>query len=266
LTAPVYLGIDIGSLAVKVALIDAQGGLMGRAVASAGYDGRQIAEGLVHELLEEQGLAADEVAYAVATGYGRVRFDDANEEVSEITCHALGAFHANPETRTVIDIGGQDSKAMRLDSQGRVVDFAMNDRCAAGTGRFLEVMAAALGVRLEDLGDLALASRHPTVVSNTCTVFAESEAISQMARGAAREDVAAGLHRAIASRVLGLAGRMGLMPDVALTGGVALNRAVCAALEELSGQIFRVPCEPQLMGALGAALFAARKGRRRAQL
>ncbi len=164
--------------------------------------------------------------------------------------------------RTVIDIGGQDSKAIRLNSAGRVVDFAMNDKCAAGTGRFLEVMAAALDVSVAEFGQLTRASQHPVSISSTCTVFAESEAISHIAHGATREDVAAGLHQAIASRLFGLASRVGLQPEIVLTGGVALNVGVVAALAKSCGQDVTVPADPQTVGALGAALHAAHKGRR----
>ncbi|MBC7233714.1 MAG: 2-hydroxyglutaryl-CoA dehydratase [Chloroflexi bacterium] len=262
MTKPCFLGVDIGSLTVKAVLLDAGQRLLTRGVVPAGYGGQEAAEALVARLLRECGLTPDEIAYTVVTGYGRVRFATADEEVSEISCHARGAFHLCPAVRTVIDIGGQDSKAMRLDAQGRVVDFAMNDKCAAGTGRFLEVMAAALDVPIEQFGALALQSEHPVAISSTCTVFAESEAISHIARGVAKQDVAAGLHQAIASRVLGLAARVGLEAEVMLTGGVALNVGVVAALSRQSNQRITVPADPQTVGALGAALYAWHKGRR----
>jgi predicted CoA-substrate-specific enzyme activase len=161
-----------------------------------------------------------------------------------------------------VDIGGQDSKVIRLDENGRVVDFAMNDKCAAGTGRFLEVMASALEVTVQELGPLALESRRPLSISSTCTVFAESETVSHIARGATKQDVASGVHFAIARRVLGLASRLRIEPAVVLSGGVALNVGVVAALEKLSGWPIQVPMDPQCVGALGAALFAQRGGRR----
>jgi predicted CoA-substrate-specific enzyme activase len=276
-SGPCFLGIDIGSLTVKSVLLDSQEHLLGRGVASAGYGGQEAAAELVAQVLREA-HAGDSVAYAVVTGYGRVLFRTADEEMSEISCHARGAFHLCPKVRTVIDIGGQDSKAIRLDANGRVVDFAMNDKCAAGTGRFLEVMAAALGLPVAEFGRLALQSQHPVSISSTCTVFAESEAISHMARGAERQDVAAGLHRAIASRILGLAAHVGVVAKVLLTGGVALNTGLVAALTELcnchptgaghealalAGTFsLTVPPDPQVVGALGAALFALQRGRR----
>jgi predicted CoA-substrate-specific enzyme activase len=265
---PYFLGVDIGSLTVKAVLVDTNQQMRGRGVAPAGYGGQEAAESLIKRLLNEEGVATAEVAYTVVTGYGRVRFEAANavvspkamEEVSEISCHARGAFYLNPAVRTVIDIGGQDSKAMRLDSRGRVIDFAMNDKCAAGTGRFLEVMAAALGVPVEEFGRLALQSEHPVSISSTCTIFAESEAVSHIARGAMRQDVAAGLLQAIASRVLGLAARVGLEPAIMLSGGVALNEGVVAALAKQSPYPITVPADPQVVGALGAALYALYKG------
>ena len=259
---PCFLGIDIGSLTVKAILLDTGLRLMARGVAPSGYGGQEATEALIARLLKDTQLTAAEVSYAVVTGYGRVRFTAADEEISEISCHARGAFHLCPKVRTVIDIGGQDSKAIRLSPNGRVLDFAMNDKCAAGTGRFLEVMAAALAVPIGELGALAEQSQNPVSISSTCTVFAESEAISHMARGVAKQDVAAGLHRAIASRVLGLAARVGLEPEVMLTGGVALNRGLVLALEGLSGQRVTVADDPQVVGALGAALYALHKGRR----
>jgi predicted CoA-substrate-specific enzyme activase len=262
MSGPRFLGVDIGSLTVKVVLLDADLHLLARGVMPAGYGGQEAAEALVSRLLNERDLTPADVAHTIVTGYGRVRFDAADEEVSEISCHARGAFHLCPTVRTVIDIGGQDSKAIRLNSNGRVIDFAMNDKCAAGTGRFLEVMAAALDAPIEEFGTLASRSERPVSISSTCTVFAESEAISHIARGAAKQDVAAGLHQAIASRLLGLAARVGLEPEVVLTGGVALNVGVVAALARLSAQHITVPSDPQTVGALGAALYAVQKGRR----
>ncbi len=262
MSTPCVWGIDIGSLTVKAVLLDSGGKLLARGVEPAGYGGQQAAEALVRSLLDERGLTPADVVYTVVTGYGRVRYDGADEELSEISCHARGAFHLHPGVRTVIDIGGQDSKAIRLNSTGRVVDFAMNDKCAAGTGRFLEVMAAALDVSIEEFGHLTLKSEHPVSISSTCTVFAESEAISHIAHGATRQDVAAGLHQAIASRLFGLASHVGLQPEIVLTGGVALNVGVVAALAKACGQDVTVPADPQTVGALGAALYAAHKGRR----
>jgi predicted CoA-substrate-specific enzyme activase len=261
MAGPCYLGIDIGSLTVKAVVLDADRHLLARGVLAASYGGREAAVSLVDHVLAERQLSRDDVAYSVVTGYGRVLFDAADEKVSEISCDARGVSHLFADARTVLDIGGQDSKAIRLDAQGRVADFQMNDKCAAGTGRFLEVMADALGVPVAELGELALQSQNPLSISSTCTVFAESEVVSHIARGAAREDVAAGVHHAIAARVLGLAARVGLEPQVVLVGGVALNDGVVAALEA-GGSAVTVPEDPQVVGALGAALYAAHKGGR----
>ena len=256
MTRAVYLGVDIGSLTVKVILIDEQGHVLGRALAMAGYGGQQAAKDLVATVLKEVGLAQADVSGTVVTGYGRVRFEEADREVSEISCHAKGAAFLIPTAHTVIDVGGQDSKVIRIDQGGRVADFAMNDKCAAGTGRFLEVMANALGLPVNELGGVALSSTRPVTISSTCTVFAESEAVSHIARGAAREDVAAGLLQAVCSRVLGLAARVGLEPEVVFTGGVALNEGMVAEMSRQSRLQILVPPDPQTVGALGAALFA----------
>ncbi|MDI7274479.1 MAG: acyl-CoA dehydratase activase [Anaerolineae bacterium] len=256
-----FLGIDVGSRVVKVVLVDAEGRLLARRMAPAGLDGPAVATGLLAEACAEAGIAAADVAYTVVTGYGRVRFSGADAEVSEITCHAWGARHLVPETRTVIDIGGQDSKVIALDEAGRVADFVMNDRCAAGTGRFLEVTAEALGLKVEDLAAEHALARHPVTISSTCTVFAESEVISHLARGTPRPEIVAGLHLAIASRLVGLAGRVGLRPIVTCTGGVACNTGVVAALGEIAQAAVVVPHDAQLAGALGAALLAAARAR-----
>ena len=253
------VGIDIGALTVKAVVLDGAGKVVASDLVRSRHDSRQVAERLVEGLLEREGVAAGDVGYTVVTGYGRVTYDAANEEVSEITCHARGAIHLFPAARTVIDIGGQDSKVIRVHPQGYVTDFAMNDKCAAGTGRFLEVMADALEVRVEELGPLSQQSQYPVTISSTCTVFAESEVIGQMSRGAPRADIVAGIHAAIANRVAGLAGQVGLEETVVMTGGVAQNIGVVRALEKQIGLPIHLPSEPQLVGALGAALLARQK-------
>lgn len=258
------LGIDIGSRVVKVVLVDAEGRWLGRRLAAAGFDGPAVAARLVAEVCAEQGTTPAAVGATLATGYGRVRFAAADGEVSEITCHARGARHLVPEARTVIDIGGQDSKVIGLDGSGQVADFVMNDRCAAGTGRFLEVTAEALGLGVADLAALHSVARAPVAISSTCTVFAETEVISHLARGTPRPEIVAGLHGAIASRLAGLAGRVGLTPVVVCTGGVAQNAGVIAALGAAAKTSIVVPAGAQYAGALGAALLAAaRNGGRR---
>ncbi len=256
-----FVGIDIGALTVKAVVLDGAGTVVASDVVRSRHDSRRVAAKLVEGLLVQEGINTHEVGYAVVTGYGRVTYDAANEEVSEITCHARGAMSLFPAARTVIDIGGQDSKVIRVHPRGYVTDFAMNDKCAAGTGRFLEVMADALEVRVEELGALSRQSRHPVTISSTCTVFAESEVIGQMSRGAPKADIVAGIHAAIASRVAGLAGQVGLEEAVVMTGGVAQNIGVVRALEKQIGLPIVLPPEPQLVGALGAALLAREKAK-----
>jgi predicted CoA-substrate-specific enzyme activase len=259
-----YLGVDIGSRTVKVILLDEEGRILARGLAPAGYDGPAVAARLVAQACSQAGVAPSEVAASVATGYGRGRYPGADAESSEITCHARGARHLVPDARTVIDIGGQDSKVIRLDGAGRVLDFVMNDRCAAGTGRFLEVMADALGVAVSELAALHTRAERAVPVSSTCTVFAESEVISHLARGVAPADIVAGLHAAIASRVLALAERVGLEPVLTCTGGVARNAGFVSALSSAARMPVVVPDDAQFAGALGAALLAlARQAERR---
>lgn len=264
-----FVGIDIGALTVKALVLDGDGTVVASDLVRARHDSRQVAGRLVDEMLVREGIPTSPpgrggkggVGYTVVTGYGRVTYQAANEEASEITCHARGAIHLFPTARTVIDIGGQDSKVIRVHPRGYVTDFAMNDKCAAGTGRFLEVMAEALEVGVEELGALSQQSRQPVTISSTCTVFAESEVIAQMSRGAPKADIVAGIHTAIASRVAGLAGQVGLEEAVIMTGGVAKNIGVVRALEKQIGLPILLPPEPQLVGALGAALLAREKGK-----
>ena len=251
-----FLGIDIGSLAAKGVLLDADGQVAAWTVIPSGHDHPRAAEEVTRLVLEAAGVGPGALLGAVGTGYGRASIARAGRKVTEITCHARGAHALDPACRTVIDIGGQDSKVIRLDARGRVLDFAMNDRCAAGTGRFLEVMAATLAVPLEAMGAAALEGTGTARISNVCTVFAESEVVGLIAGGEARPNIVRGICRAIAERVGAMAARVGLAPPVAMTGGVALNRAVVAALEEKLGIPVAVPALPQIVGALGAAHLA----------
>lgn len=251
-----FLGIDIGAVSTKAVVIRG-GASLAQAVLETGSSVERIAYELMERVLAAAGMSSADLDGVVATGYGRAAVGFAEKKVTEITCHARGVNHLMAGARTVIDIGGQDSKAMRIDEQGRVTDFVMNDKCAAGTGRFLEVMARALELPLDDLGSLSLASLSPCLISSLCTVFAESEVVFLRGEGRAREDIAAGIHGAIASRVAAMVSQMGLEETVVLTGGVARNCGVVRALcDELRLDV-RVPDHPQLTGALGAALIAA---------
>jgi predicted CoA-substrate-specific enzyme activase len=206
--------------------------------------------------LEKAGAVGSDIGSIVATGYGRESVANKSRTVTEITCHAKGAHALFPDARSVIDIGGQDSKAISLDANGAVRKFEMNDKCAAGTGRFLEVMARTLEVPLGDVGPRALTADTPAKISSTCTVFAESEVISLLAQGQSVERILAGLCLSISHRVNSLASRTGMTPRVIMTGGVAMNIGVVKAIEKAVGMPVTVPDEPQIMGALGAALLA----------
>lgn len=254
----IYVGVDIGSLTVKVVLINQAGDILAHGTARAGYRGREIALNMVQKLLAESGLSQEDVGGTVATGYGRITFP-ADREVSEITCQARGINYLFPTARTIIDIGGQDSKVIQLLPNGKVVDFAMNDKCAAGTGRFLEVMASALEVSLNEVGALSESSQQPTTISSFCTVFAESEVITHVAAGTPKEDILAGVCESVASRVSSLAQRVGLVPDIVFTGGVARNQGVLTALSRRLNNSLLVYEEPSITAALGAALMASRQ-------
>jgi predicted CoA-substrate-specific enzyme activase len=253
----VTVGIDIGSITAKATVLK-NGRLVGESLIATGYNAGAAGNTVFNDCLSAAGLAGDQVDYVVATGYGRKRVEFAQQAVTEITCHALGAHFLNSGVRTVIDIGGQDSKVIALDGNGKVLNFAMNDKCAAGTGRFLEVMAHALEVDLDRFGEFSLQAEHPAQISSLCTVFAESEVISLISSGASRADIIAGIHESIASRVAAMGGRVGLTPPVMMSGGVAKNIGVVKALEKKTGVSIVVSPKSQMTGALGAALLARR--------
>lgn len=250
------VGIDIGSLTVEVVILEDHR-VLHYQIASTGSNSRASAEKLLIESLRIAGINREDITYIVATGYGRIGFTAANNRITEITCHGKGAHFIDPAVRMVIDIGGQDSKVIRLNEAGRVLDFAMNDKCAAGTGRFLEVMSQTLEVKIDELSALSEQAVSTVPISSTCTVFAESEVVSLIAQGLPREDIARSLHLSIADRTAGLVNRVGLQEPVMFTGGVAKNRAVASALSEKLKVRLIVPPEPQIVGALGAALLAA---------
>lgn len=249
------LGIDIGSATTKVVLLWEKS-LKATQVVPTHPDPAETLKA-IEEIIRQSGLRIPEIKAVTATGYGRKNVTFATKVVTEISCHAKGAHYLLPSARTVVDIGGQDSKVIRLDEQGRVVDFQMNDKCAAGTGRFLENMARVLKVNLEDLGELSLKAEKKAQISSICTVFAESEVVSQIAKGTPRMEVIAGLHEAIADRIFAMAGRVGVTPDVIMTGGVAQNMGVVRSLAPKLGYPVQVAENPQIVGALGAALIAA---------
>jgi predicted CoA-substrate-specific enzyme activase len=253
------IGIDVGSITTKAAAIE-DDRLLGDRIAATGYDAGKSARAVFEALLADLGLPPAAAGCIVATGYGRGRVGFAGRTVTEITCHAAGAHFLNPAVRAVIDIGGQDSKVIALGGEGQVRDFAMNDKCAAGTGRFLEVMARALEVDLDRFGEMAHRADRPAAISSLCTVFAESEVISLIAQGESRPNIIAGIHASVAARVAAMAGRIGLADPVMMTGGVSRNAGLVAALEQKLGRRLEVSGKAQVTGAIGAAVIG-RKGR-----
>jgi (R)-2-hydroxyacyl-CoA dehydratese activating ATPase len=249
------VGIDIGSITAKAVLMK-NGEILASRVIFTGYNVETAGQRVFGDLLAEARLAPEAVGRIVATGYGRKGVSFAHEALTEILCHGAGAYYQNPELRFVIDIGGQDSKAILLDEQGRVKNFTMNDKCAAGTGRFLEVMARAMEVNLETFGALSLQADQPAKISSLCTVFAESEVISLISKGVTRENIIAGIHESIGARVAAMAKRVGLRGPVMMTGGVAKNNGVVQALEEKLGLRIEVSPYAQVNGAIGAAYLA----------
>lgn len=251
------VGIDAGSRAIKVVLVDADSlQIVAQGMAKQGVHSDGLAMQLFKQLLEESGTTMSGVRRIVATGYARSQITIADTTVTEITCHARGVHHMVPDARTIIEIGGQDSKLLRLDMKGAVHDFAMNDRCAAGTGRFLEVVADRLGVSLEDLGEMSAQSRNPASISSMCIVFAETEIIGLLSAGAAPEDIVAGVQNSIATRISAMIGRS-ITPPVVFTGGVARIPGMDRALEGITGHPVTIAPDPQMTGALGAALLAS---------
>jgi predicted CoA-substrate-specific enzyme activase len=249
-------GVDVGSTQTKAVIIDEDGTLRGRALIDTGAHVVHAAEESFDQALQSAGVEEEEVEYVVGTGYGRYRVTFGNTQVTEISCHGRGAVHMFPNTRTVVDMGGQDTKAIRVTPIGEILDFCMNDKCAAGTGRFLGAAASALELQLSDLGPLALKSKRPVRISTTCTVFAESEVLSWLGKGKKIEDILWGVHQSIAMRTAGLMRRVGIEEEVTFTGGVTRNPGMVKALEEKLGTRLNVSEESHFMGALGAALFA----------
>ena len=248
-------GVDVGAATAKTVIIP-DGEILSYAVIPTGDSVARAAEGVTRAALERAGLSMADLSFVISTGYGRNGVTFANKAASEIICHAKGVNLLMPAARTVIDIGGQDSKVIGVRENGTVSDFVMNDKCAAGTGRFLEVMAGVLGLDIEEMGPISCTSKEPCPISNTCTIFAETEMVSLRAEGRTREDLVAGIHKAVASRVVVMGKTVGYREQVVFTGGVAKNTGVKNSLEAGIGLPILIPEEPQIMGALGAALLA----------
>jgi predicted CoA-substrate-specific enzyme activase len=252
-------GVDVGAATTKAAVLEGDK-MVAYHIMPTGAIIEKTIETVTKKTLEKAGISMNDLDYIVSTGWGRSAVAFANKSVTEIACHAAGAKWSYPEARTIIDIGGQDSKAISLGENGEVIDFAMNDKCAAGTGRFLEVMSNILETEVTKLGSLALASKDPCVISSTCTVFAETEVISNRARGRSVEDIIAGVIKAMIKRVVQMSMRLKIKDAVVFTGGVAKNIAAKTFLgKELQTEVI-VLYEPQIIGALGAALIAQRDG------
>ena len=249
-----FAGIDLGSTMTKVVIIDEGEKIRARVESHTGAEHRRLANRVMEEALEQAALPFAEIDYVVATGYGRINVPFADRQITELTCHARGVFSLFPSVRMALDIGGQDAKGLKI-KEGKLIDFVMNDKCAAGTGRFLEVIAKALGIKLEDLGSISLKSANRVNISNTCTIFAQQEVISRLSEGIPLEDIVAGLHEAIASRAVGMLRRLKIEPDVVFTGGVAKNSGVVKAVRENLGGEVLIPEDPLISGALGAALL-----------
>jgi len=248
-------GLDIGSTTIEAVLIE-DGTVLGKRMALSGATPADNARGAFYALLADTHLPRSAVDRIITTGFGRNYFAEDCRAVSEITCHAAGVIREIPSARTIIEIGGQDSKMMRLDELGIVEDFVMNDRCAAGTGRFIETVARTLSIPVEMTGERSLHAGKPQEISSMCAVFAETEIVGLLHQGASPDSLLRGVFNAVARRILGMAGRIGLQDTVVFTGGVARNAGVCKALAEITGLEIRVPSEPEYTGALGAALLA----------
>jgi len=251
-----YLGVDIGSVSTDAVLLNDQKEIIAFSIVKSGFDHKSAIDEVINNICIEAQIDRTKIKSIVSTGYGRRNVKEANKVITEITCHAMGIYFLSPDIRTVIDIGGQDSKVIRISESGYAETFYMNDKCAAGTGRFLEVMAHAMGIDINDLGSIALTAKKVEPISSICTVFAESEVISKIAEGKPKENIIAGIHKAIGERLMGMVASIGIKKPVALTGGVAKNQCIVNVLSKSLGESVYCPEEPQIIGALGAAIFA----------
>ena len=248
-----FAGLDIGSTMTKAVILG--DGIIASVIGPTGPEQRRLANKVMEEALQRAGLPFTSITYVISTGYGRINVPFADKQITEITCHAKGVVHLFPRARTIIDIGGQDSKAITVDPTGRPTNFIMNDKCAAGSGRFVEVIADSLGIDLDEVGDISLQSTSPAQISNICTIWAQQEVTARLAEGVPVPDLLAGVHRSLADRVARMAKRMKIEPDVVLTGGGGKNKGLVKALGEQLGVEILVPPEPLITGALGAALL-----------
>jgi predicted CoA-substrate-specific enzyme activase len=252
----IVAGCDVGSLTGKAVILK-NGSILSYGIVPTTPKPERTAQNAMDEALKKGSLTLEDIEFIVGTGYGRVKIPFANKEISELTCHGKGAHSFIPSIRTIIDVGGQDCKIIKVNKDGKILDFAMNDKCAAGTGRFLEVMAKTLELKLDDLGPISLKSNNQAKITAQCSVFAETEVVSLMADGTEVADIVAGIHDTIASRIMTLVYRVGLEEDITISGGVAKNIGVVEFLEKKMGiKTVKLPVDPQIIGAIGAALIA----------
>jgi len=249
-------GVDVGSTQTKAVILDEARAIVARSLISTGANVTRAAENAFVEACKGAGLPREAVGYVVGTGYGRYKVTFGDTQITEITCHARGAHSIFPRTRTVIDMGGQDTKAIKVGPDGSVMDFAMNDKCAAGTGRFLSAAAEVTGMGLDEIGPISLEAKNPVRLTSVCTVFVESDIMSYLAQRKKVEDILGGVHKAIATRTMALVRRVGVEEEVTFTGGVSRNIGMVKGLEAVLGRSLNVHEEGHFMGALGAALFA----------
>lgn len=248
-----FAGIDIGSTMTKVVIMDND--IISSVIGPTGPEQRRLANKVMEKALDRIKLPFDDISYVIATGYGRINVPFADKQITEISCHAKGAAFFFPDAKTIIDIGGQDSKGIKIDHNGRPVNFVMNDKCAAGSGRFLEVIADVLGITIEDMGKIGLEGKNPSQISNICTVFAEQEVVARLAEGVQLNDLVAGVLESLANRVTRMVKRIHLEREVVFTGGGAKNIGLVKALSDKIGYKVLVPPNPLLTGAIGAALL-----------
>jgi predicted CoA-substrate-specific enzyme activase len=252
-------GVDVGSTQTKAVLMEENAGIIARALVDTGANVTRAAENAFNVACGQAAIDPRDVGFVVGTGYGRYKITFGNTQMTEISCHARGAHYVFPTTRTVIDMGGQDSKAISVGAEGEVLDFVMNDKCAAGTGRFLANAADAMGIGLDEIGPLSLEGKQPVKIATVCTVFVESDILSYLSMGKKPGDILRGVHLAIAKRTVSLARRVAIEPEITMTGGVARNTGMIQALEEVLGVRLQVSPEAHFIGAIGAALFALEK-------
>jgi predicted CoA-substrate-specific enzyme activase len=251
--ATYFAGIDVGSTMTKTVILNK--GIIASVIGPTGPEQRRLANKVMEEALKKAALSFQAITYIVSTGYGRINVPFADKQFTEITCHAKGIIHLFPKAKTIIDIGGQDIKAIKIDAAGKTIDFVMNDKCAAGSGRFIEVIADSLGVPLDKAGDLSLQSKDPAKISNICTIWAQQEVAASLAQGIPISDLLAGVHHSLADRICRMVNRLRVEDEVIVTGGGAKNKGLVKAVSEQLGREVLVPEEPLITGALGAALL-----------